>query len=68
MHKPRSENQTLRSVTDSCLIVQDLGVISYMIIQDHTKTHTENRRLRFLISIRTLSLVYGPTIRSYMII
>jgi len=56
-HCPRSRNQIARSITDSCTIVSDLSPISYMIIQDHTENRTQNRSLRNLISIPTLSYV-----------
>ncbi len=48
---PRSKNQIVRSFTDSCMIISDLRLISYMIIQDHTENRTQNRHLRNLTSI-----------------
>ncbi len=53
----RSKNQIVKSVTDSSMIISDLRLISYMIIQDHTENRTQNRRLRNLTSIQTLSYV-----------
>ena len=67
-HIPRSRNQMIRSISDSCPIISDITSLSYLIMSDHTKNRTQNRSLRNLISFLTKEIMYDPSIRSWMII